>query len=135
MGFHDIKKQLLYCLVQQIPSPKIQVGTLWTILYKFNTKIGRHPAMPFIVMHFKKIKFQRYFLLFRSLSNPYDTSFSQKQFMPLSWDNCFSKNLTSWMFGKALNRTVKCFFTIVNAIYNRCQKQSYSKGTYLFSQY
>ena len=84
VGSHDIKKQLLYCLVQQILSPKIRVRTLRTILYKLNTEIGRHPAMPFIAMHFKEKNLQRCFWLFTSLSNPYDKSFSQKQFIPLS---------------------------------------------------
>ena len=78
-GSHDIKKQLFYCLAEQIPSPKIRVGTLRTMLYKFNTEIGRHLAMPFIVMHFKERNLQRWFWLFTSLSNSYDKSFSQKK--------------------------------------------------------
>ena len=70
VGSHNIKKQ--------IPYPKIQVRPLRTILYKFNTEIGRHPAMPFIVMHFKGRNLRRPLCLFRSLSNPYDKSFPQK---------------------------------------------------------
>ena len=91
MAPHVIKKQLLYCLVQQILSPKIQVRTLQTILYKFNAKIGRHPAMPFIVMHFKKIKFQRYFWLFRSLSNSYGQFFFSKIVNASQLQNYFTK--------------------------------------------
>ena len=54
VGSHDVKKQLLYSLVSQIPSLKIRVWTLRTILYKFNIEIGRHPAMPFIEKNFKE---------------------------------------------------------------------------------
>ena len=35
------------------------VRTLQTTFYKFNTEIGRHPAMPFIVMRFKEKKMLR----------------------------------------------------------------------------
>ena len=57
-------------VVSQIPSPKVRIWTMRTILYKFNTEIGRHPAMPFIEMHFKERNRQWCFWLFTSLSNP-----------------------------------------------------------------
>ena len=57
-------------VVSQIPSPKVRVWTMRTTLYKFNTEIGRHPAMPFIEMHFKERNLQWCFWLFTSLSNP-----------------------------------------------------------------
>ena len=83
VGSHNFKKQLFYCLVYQISSPKIRFRTLRMMLYKFNAEIGRHPAILFIVMHLKERNLQRRFWLFRSLPNSYDKSFSQKYLMPL----------------------------------------------------
>ena len=57
---------------------KIQVRTLQTTFYKFNTEIERHPAMPFIVMHFKEKKCSDVFLGNYVSVKPYDKSFSQK---------------------------------------------------------
>ena len=60
-GLINIQKQLLWCMIQQIPFPKSRplqqgVQTVQMVPYelKFNTKIGRYPGIPFMVMRFKE---------------------------------------------------------------------------------
>ena len=48
-------------------STKIRIWTLRKTFYKFNTEIGRHPAMPFIVMHLKEKNLQRCLVMYVSV--------------------------------------------------------------------
>ena len=80
-GLMNIQKHLFCCMVQQIPYTKIRplqrgVRTVQTIPYKlkFNTKIRRYQAMPFMVMRFNERILQIHFW---NCVRPYDGSFSK----------------------------------------------------------
>ena len=71
--FMIIQKQLYWCMVQQVPFTKSRslqqrIETVQTIPYKlkFNSKIARYPAMPFMMMSQKEI-FRTYLELCKTL--------------------------------------------------------------------
>ena len=69
------------------------------MLYKFNTEIGRHLAMPFIEIHLKKEIFRGVFGYLLLCQTPMVNLFLKKK-----------------MFGQVLNRALTSFLTIANAI-------------------
>ena len=81
VGFHEHPEALtvVYGLTYSFYKKQVftaRVRTVQMILYKlkFNTKFGRYPAMPFIVVRFKERKLQRRFW---NCVRPYDGCFSK----------------------------------------------------------